>query len=193
MARRRQGSPRRSRRHRRASTTSRPIAGPEAFRDVEELNYVRSQAATLLLIGAHMRGDTAAVQARAEASGRAPRPVARRRPGEASVGSSGRLALHLLRLWYSTRESTRHLERVERRHARAGLRLLDARVGKMKPSPRGSHDEAKEQPFAMAPIILRLERHTVIPVRGRELASKRVQEDRVFARLLREDPLGQTR
>jgi len=51
--------------------TSRPIAGPAAFRDLREPNHVRSQAATLLLIGAHLRGDTAAVRARAEASGRA--------------------------------------------------------------------------------------------------------------------------
>lgn len=78
MARRRQGSTGRSRTQGRART-SRPIAGPAAFRDVAEPSHVLSQAATLLLIGAHLRGDTAAVQARAEASGRLLHSVARRR------------------------------------------------------------------------------------------------------------------
>lgn len=76
MARRRQASARRSRTRGRARTP-RPIAGPAAFRDVKEPNHVLSQAATLLLIGAHLRGDTAAVEARARASGRQ-HPVARR-------------------------------------------------------------------------------------------------------------------
>jgi len=77
MARRRQGSARRSRTQGRART-SRPIAGPAAFSDVKEPNHVLSQAATLLLIGAHLRGDMAAVEARARASGRLLHPVARR-------------------------------------------------------------------------------------------------------------------
>lgn len=77
MARRRQGSAGRSRTQRGARTL-RPIAGPAAFRDVKEPNHVLSQAATLLLIGAHLRGDTAAVEARAQASGRLLHPVARR-------------------------------------------------------------------------------------------------------------------
>jgi hypothetical protein len=76
VARRRPGSTGRSR-GQGARATSRPIAGPAAFTDVQEPNHVRSQAATLLLIGAHLRGDLAAVRARAEASGRSLRPVAR--------------------------------------------------------------------------------------------------------------------
>jgi len=44
-----------------------PIAGPEAFTDLRERNHVLSQAATLLLIGSHLRGDAPATQARAEA------------------------------------------------------------------------------------------------------------------------------
>ena len=78
MARRRQGSTRLSRTQERARAASRPIAGPAAFRDVEEPSHVRSQAATLLLIGAHLRGDPAAVEARAKASGRLLRPISRR-------------------------------------------------------------------------------------------------------------------
>ncbi len=78
MARRRQESTGRSRTQGRARTSG-PIAGPAAFRDVAEPSHVLSQAATLLLIGAHMRGDAAAVQARAEASGRLLHPVARHR------------------------------------------------------------------------------------------------------------------
>ena len=58
--------------------TSQPIAGPAAFRSVTEPNHVLSQAATLLLIGAYLRGDPAAVRARAERSGRSLRPIARR-------------------------------------------------------------------------------------------------------------------
>jgi len=57
----------------------RPIAGPAAFRDVSEESHVLSQAATLLLIGSHLRGDAAAVRARAEASGKLLHPAARRR------------------------------------------------------------------------------------------------------------------
>lgn len=37
-----------------------PVAGPEAFRDMQKRDHVLSQAATLLLIGAHLRGETAA-------------------------------------------------------------------------------------------------------------------------------------
>lgn len=78
MARRRQGPTGGSRTQGRARTY-RPIAGRAAFRDVEEPSHVLSQAATLLLIGAHLRGDTVAVRARAEASGKLLHPVARRR------------------------------------------------------------------------------------------------------------------
>ncbi len=78
MARQRQGPTGRSRTQGRAHTP-RPIAGPAAFRDVAEPSHVLSQAATLLLIGAHLRGDTAAARARAEASGKLLHPVARRR------------------------------------------------------------------------------------------------------------------
>src|SRR5690242_14613486 len=78
MARRRQGPTRRLR-IRRPERTPRPIAGPAAFRDTAEPSHVLSQAATLLLIGAHLRGDTVAVRARAEASGKLLHPVARRR------------------------------------------------------------------------------------------------------------------
>lgn len=45
-----------------------PIAGPEAFRNHRDPSHVRSQAATLLLIGSHLRGDAPALQARVEAS-----------------------------------------------------------------------------------------------------------------------------
>jgi hypothetical protein len=39
-----------------------PIPGPEAFTDVSERTHVLSQAATLLLIGHHLRGDAAATE-----------------------------------------------------------------------------------------------------------------------------------
>jgi hypothetical protein len=58
----------------------RPIAGPEAFRDTQKPNHVMSQAATLLLIGAHLRGDATARQAVAEASVRTRRPAKRPAP-----------------------------------------------------------------------------------------------------------------
>ena len=45
-----------------------PIAGPEAFHDHQEPSHVHSQAATLLLIGSHLRGDLPAMRARIEAS-----------------------------------------------------------------------------------------------------------------------------
>jgi hypothetical protein len=58
--------PRRSARA--APPEPRPIPGPDAFRDLREPNHVQSQAATLLLIGAHLRGDLAAMRGRAEAA-----------------------------------------------------------------------------------------------------------------------------
>ena len=41
-----------------------PVAGPDAFQDFREPDHVHSQAATLLLIGSHLRGDAPAMQAR---------------------------------------------------------------------------------------------------------------------------------
>ena len=78
MVRQRRDWPGRPRRKARAGTPSRPIAGPSAFRNVREPNHVRSQAATLLLIGAHLRGDPAAALARVRASGQLLHPVVRR-------------------------------------------------------------------------------------------------------------------
>ncbi len=51
----------------------RPVPGPEAFAELREPDHVRSQAATLLLIGSQLRGDAAATQARAQAG---PAPLA---------------------------------------------------------------------------------------------------------------------
>lgn len=48
--------------------TERPVPGPDAFTDLLEPGHVQSQAATLLLIGSHLRGDPAAMQARAQAA-----------------------------------------------------------------------------------------------------------------------------
>jgi hypothetical protein len=39
-----------------------PVAGPDAFRDMSKPDHVLSQAATLLLIGAHLRGDPVATK-----------------------------------------------------------------------------------------------------------------------------------
>ena len=69
MPRKRTASRGRSRSRQRGSLAEpRPIPGPDAFRDLRERNHVRSQAATLLLIGSHLRGDALATQARAEAA-----------------------------------------------------------------------------------------------------------------------------
>ena len=45
-----------------------PIAGPQAFVDLVDPVHVQSQAATLLLIGSHLRGDAAVAEARALAA-----------------------------------------------------------------------------------------------------------------------------
>jgi len=58
MPRKRTASRGRSRSRQRGSLAEpRPIPGPDAFRDLQERTHVRSQAATLLLIGSHLRGD----------------------------------------------------------------------------------------------------------------------------------------
>src|SRR5262245_38580878 len=46
---------------------SAPIAGAEAFTRLSDPRHVLSQAATLLLIGSVLRGDAAAIEARARA------------------------------------------------------------------------------------------------------------------------------
>ena len=48
-----------------------PVAGPDAFRDMSKPDYVLSQAATLLLIGAHLRGDPVATETEAGPTARA--------------------------------------------------------------------------------------------------------------------------
>ncbi len=71
MARRRKLPSRKGRRHAGQSSVrriERPIPGPDAFADLREPGHVQSQAATLLLIGSHLRGDPAAIQARAQAA-----------------------------------------------------------------------------------------------------------------------------
>jgi hypothetical protein len=45
-----------------------PIPGPQAFADLADPAHVQSQAATLLLMGSHLRGDAAAVESRAQAA-----------------------------------------------------------------------------------------------------------------------------
>jgi hypothetical protein len=49
-------------------TEPKPIAGPDAFEDLRDPSHIQSQAATMLLIGSHLRGDAPAVQARAGAA-----------------------------------------------------------------------------------------------------------------------------
>jgi hypothetical protein len=129
MARRHHRSARRSRTLE-AARTSRPIAGPAAFRNVADPSLVLSQAATLLLIGAHLRGDTEAVRARVEASGRLSRPVTRRQfqaipPSDLSQLGFPRLPVGTLRLQPAA------LQRV------AGVRFAAA------PAPTPSRGEAR--------------------------------------------------
>ena len=59
-----------------------PVAGPEAFKDPHEPDHVYSQAATLLLIGTHLRGDIPAMQARFAATIEPAQPAARALPPE---------------------------------------------------------------------------------------------------------------
>jgi predicted alpha/beta-hydrolase family hydrolase len=68
---------------RRSRVEFKPIAGPEAFEDLSESSHVLSQAATMLLIGSHLRGDAAAVEARAQVSVGLAAPDVRSRPAAA--------------------------------------------------------------------------------------------------------------
>jgi hypothetical protein len=45
-----------------------PVPGPDAFQDLTDSDHVHSQAATLLLIGSHLRGDAPASQAQTQAA-----------------------------------------------------------------------------------------------------------------------------
>jgi hypothetical protein len=57
------------------SSPRKPVAGPEAFRDHRDPDHVQSQAATLLLLGVHLRGDLPAMRARTQAALRAATPT----------------------------------------------------------------------------------------------------------------------
>ena len=81
------------------------------------------------------------------------------------------------------RADARHLERVERRHPRARLRLLDARVREVQAPVRGSDGEPQQEALAMGPVVLRRERRAVAPVgtsRSRRSASSRIGSSRGF-------------
>jgi hypothetical protein len=58
------------------SSISAPVAGADAFKDLEKPAHIHSQAATLLLIGSHLRGDIPAMQARLALTGPTPASVA---------------------------------------------------------------------------------------------------------------------
>ena len=77
-------------------------------------------------------------------------------------------------------------EGVERRHARAGLRGLDAREGNIQPFRCRAEGEAQQHPFMVGPIILQCQRRA-------DFAAEIVQQERILANLLRKEPLGQTR
>jgi hypothetical protein len=55
----------------------RPIAGAEAFTDLQDADHVQPQAATLLCIGYHIRGDGIATKARV---------LAASQPGQLPIG-----------------------------------------------------------------------------------------------------------
>lgn len=76
-----------------------PIAGPEAFTDLRGRNHVLSQAATLLLIGSHLRGDAQATQARADAvRGLTPLSTERARTPQGAIPAADIQALGFPRL-----------------------------------------------------------------------------------------------
>ncbi len=58
-----------------------PVPGPDAFQDFQDPNHLHSQAATLLLIGSHLRGDIPAMQARVAVT-EAAQPAARPLPSQ---------------------------------------------------------------------------------------------------------------
>jgi hypothetical protein len=79
-----------------------------------------------------------------------------------------------------------HFERVERRHPDPAGRRVEPRVGEIEPSGGGTRRQL-EQP-ALAPAAHGLPRQLIV-----DAAPQRVEEDRVLARLLRKDALGQPR
>ncbi|HEV2733095.1 MAG TPA: hypothetical protein VGV15_23935 [Terriglobales bacterium] len=60
----------------RSLSISAPVPGADAFTDIEKPAHVASQAATLLLIGSHLRGDIPAMQARLAVTQAAPPSIA---------------------------------------------------------------------------------------------------------------------
>ena len=109
-----------------------PVAGPEAFRDMQKRDHVLSQAATLLLIGAHLRGDPVATERGAGASAQALRKAKQGAP--AAVPPSDLRQLGFPRLPAGTpRFRPETLQRI------AGVRFATARAAV---PPRGDQRTA---------------------------------------------------
>src|SRR5262245_59071067 len=105
---------------------SAPIAGADAFASLSDPRHVLSQAATLLLIGSALRGDAAAIEARARA--RAGPTAAESAPVEA-LPSEDLYALGFPTLTAGTsRFRAEHLQRV------AGARFAPTRAAAPAPS-----------------------------------------------------------
>ena len=68
--------PKSSRPRRAALPPLTPLAGPGSFGDLRDRRHVHSQAATLLLIGSHLRGDRIATRGAFEPPGQPPQPGA---------------------------------------------------------------------------------------------------------------------
>ena len=111
-----------------------PIPGPDAFKDFRAPEYIHSQAATLLLIGAQLRGDLQAREARLElmAPPAPPAPAARH------------LAEELNTIGFPTMRVTGDRFHPAELQNLSGLRFMAA--------PRPRPDEARQAPEATALI-----------------------------------------
>ena len=80
--------------------------------------------------------------------------ILRRRPGEARAGFLGRLRGEHAMIGHAAGDRAHHVERVERRHARARFGDVHARIREIQPLGRGADRDLQQQPLGAAAIVL---------------------------------------
>ena len=112
--------------------------------------------------------------------------LARRGPIQSRLRSVRGALLKGPQLGQAPQRRAQNLQRVERRHTRAGLRHVDARVRKYQTSRRGGHGAMEQQPLLPHALGLSGQRTSdTLPID--------VEQQRILHHLAREQPFGQAR
>ncbi len=111
--------------------------------------------------------------------------ILRRRPGEVRARFVGRIRGEDAMIGHAAGDRAHHVERVKRRHTRARFRHVHARIREIQSLRRRANRDLQQQPLGAAAIVLQQEI-------GVDIATAIVEQQRIFARTLRDDTLGET-